>query len=132
MLKQIIQNFSIRDTSQLEAVEVRRQFESVYIKIKNYQNFLEIDHKLNFNAIEQTIASTFFLGAYAVRYEFDNIKSIQLFRRGEVDNLQYCELLAISFQNQVEYITDALFVKADIFQLEILVNHVIKSHTQTF
>jgi len=141
MLKQLFNGFSKTVHSTAEAEEVRRQMQSIFFKIKNYQKYLKNDSKLKFNVLDTSTTDedlntsgqiTYFLGGYAIRYELDDMKTIQLFRRGRVDNLQFCELLAISFFKRIEYIADELFVKSDIYQLEILVNHVIKSRNKKF
>lgn len=136
MLKKLIKGFSPHTHSTAEAEEVRQQLQSIFFKIKTYQKALKKDAKLNFKIIDTSHTDadlnsigqiTFFLGGYAVRYELNDLKTIQVYRRGKVDNLQFAELLAISFYQRVEYIADQLFVKADIYQLEVLLNHVIKN-----
>ena len=136
MFNALLKSFSNRSHSPVEAEEIRQQLQSIFFKIKTYQKYLKSDNKLNFKVTDTTTTNitaqttgqiTYFLGAYAIRYELDDIKSIQLYKRGKVDNLQFAELLAISFCNRIEYISDALFVKADIYQIEILINHVVKN-----
>ena len=136
MFKALLKTFNHNDSTTAEAEEVRQQLQSIFFKIKTYQKHLFQDAKLSFKVSDNTSIDselnssgyvTYFLGGYAVRYEMDDLKSIQLFRRGKVDNLQFAELLAISFFKDIEYIADKLFVKADIYQLEILINHVIKN-----
>jgi len=141
MLKRLIRGFNSNTHSPAEAEEVRQQLQSIFFKIKTYQKYLKIDSKLNFKIIDtsstdidhNTIGQiTFFLGGYAIRYELDDLKTIQVYRRGKVDNLQFAELLAISFFQRIEYIADELFVKADIYQIEILLNHVVKSRNNKY
>ena len=136
MFNRLLKGFSNNTHSKAEAEAIRQQLQSIFFKIKTYQKALKSDVKLNFKVTDSTVTDphgqtsgqiTYFLGAYAIRYELDDIKSIQLYRRGKVDNLQFAELLAISFFNKIEYISDNLFVKADIYQIEILINHVIKN-----
>lgn len=119
-----------------EIQEVRQRLQSLFFKLKTHQkSFLE-DNKLNFKVFDETEGSelsghiTFFLGNYVLRYDMDATKSIQVYKRGKLDTLQFSELLAISFDTHLEYIADPLFVKADFYQLDILVNHVIKSKKQ--
>ena len=65
------------------------------------------------------------ISGYINEDEMDDIKSIQLYRRGKTDSLQYAELLAISFVDTIEYISDPLFVKLDVKQLELSISHVV-------
>lgn len=136
MFKNLLKSFSSNSHTSVDAETVRQQLQSIFFKLKSYRKALAQDTKLNFAVIDTTSADaehrptgqiTFFLGGYAIRYELDELKTIQLYRRGKIDNLQFCELLAISFDGRVEYIADELFVKADVYQLEILINHVIKN-----
>jgi len=136
MLKALLKNFNTDTSTTAEAEDVRQQLQSIFFIIKTYQKSLSKDMKLKFKVSDNTTIHpdhtitgdvTFFLGGYAIRYEMDDLKSIQLFKRGKVDTLQFAELLAISFYKDIEYIADKLFVKADIYQLEILVNHVVKT-----
>ena len=139
MFKQLLKSFSPNVSTTAEAEETRQQLQSLFFKIKTYQKSLLRDSKLNFKISDHTSTDnernvsgyvTYFLGGYAIRYEMDDLKSIQLFKRGKVDSLQFAELLAISFFQDIEYITDKLFVKADIYQLEILINHVVKNRNK--
>ncbi len=125
-----------QDDHTAEAEEIRQQLQSIFFKIKTYQKYLTKDNKLNFKVIDNLSIDdginsmghvTYYLGGYAIKFDMSDLKSIQIYRRGKVDNLQFAELLAISFLNDIEYITDKLFVKADVYQLEILINHVIKN-----
>jgi len=136
MFKHLIKNFSHNSNTTAEAEDIRQQLQSIFFKIRSFQNKLENNPRLNFKVTDDTIADTklknhrqvtYYLGPYAIRYDLGELKSIQLYRRGKVDSLQYAELLAISFNGDIEYITDKLFVKADVYQLEILINHVIKN-----
>jgi len=115
---------------------LHKSLQSIFFKIKTYQKHLASDNKLNFKVVDSTSNDqemnteghvTYYLGGYAIKYDMGDLKSIQIYRRGKVDSLQFAELLAISFFNDIEYITDKLFVKADVYQLEILINHVIKN-----
>jgi len=136
MFKSILKNFSNNSSTTAEAEEIRQQLQSIFFKIKTYQKHLAKDNKLKFKVIDNISKDedqkssgcvTYFLGGYAIKYDLSDLKTIQLFRRGKVDNLQFAELLAISFFQDIEYITDKMFVKADVYQLEILVNHIIKN-----
>lgn len=141
MFKSLLKSFNSNVSTTAEAEEIRQKLQSIFFKIKTYQKCLTNDSKLNFKVNDQTKVDaernsegyvTYFLGGYAIRYEMDDLKSIQLFRRGKVDTLQFAELLAISFFKDIEYITDDLFVKADIYQLEILINHVVKNRNKQY
>lgn len=139
MLKKLLNKLYSDAHSTAQAEEVRQQLQSIFFKIKTYHKYLEKDAKLKFKITDTSTTDdnsntsgqiTYFVGGYAIRYELDDLKSIQLYRRGKVDTLQFAELLAISFYQRVEYIADELFVKADIYQLEILLNHVIQSRNK--
>ncbi len=137
MFNRLFQNLQQSQGPAAEAEEIRQQLQSIFFKIKTYQKHLIKDNKLNFKVIENLSNDdddmnsmghvTYYLGGYAIKFDMGDLKSIQIYRRGKVDSLQFAELLAISFFNDIEYITDKLFVKADIYQLEILINHVIKN-----
>ncbi|PCJ46294.1 MAG: hypothetical protein COA74_14090 [Gammaproteobacteria bacterium] len=140
MLNRLLKAYHSTDQSTAEAEDIRQKLQSIYFKLNTYHKHLKEDSKLKFKKLDTsktdldsnvTGQTTFFLGGYAIRYEFNDIKSIQLYRRGKVDSLQFAELLAISFFKQVEYIADELFVKSDLYQLEILINHVVKNRAQT-
>ena len=137
MFKQLIDNFlpNLKNTD--EIIDVRQRLQSLFFKLRTHQKVFLEDPKLEFKVFDEIADPkhavghvTFYLGNYVIRYELDDTKSIQLFKRGKIDSLQFAELLAISFDNHLEYIADPLFVKADFYQLEILVNHVIKSKQQ--
>ena len=137
MFKQLLDNLMPNFKSTDEIVEIRQRLQSLFFKLRTHQRTFLSDPKLNFKIFDDlndprspTGYITFYLGNYVVRYEMDDTKSIQLYKRGKVDSLQFAELLAISFDSHLEYIADPLFVKADFYQLEILVNHVIKSKQQ--
>jgi hypothetical protein len=137
MFKQLLDNLMPNFKNTDEIVEIRQRLQSLFFKLRTHQRTFLDDPKLNFKVFDDlhdprahTGYITFYLGNYVVRYEMDDTKSIQLFKRGKVDSLQFAELLAISFDSHLEYIADPLFVKADFYQLEILVNHVIKSKQQ--
>lgn len=139
MFKSLLKSFNTNVSSTAEAEAVRQQLQAVFFKIKTYQKYFLNDSKLKFKVNDNTSTDsnlivsgdiTFYLGGYALRYEMNDLKTVQLYRRGKVDGLQFAELLAVSFFRDIEYIADQLFVKADIYQLEILVNHVIKSRNQ--
>ena len=111
MFKKLLKGFKSNVSSKAEADEVRQQLQSIFFKIKTYHKYLQKDSKLKFKVIDSSSTDedlntsgqiTFFLGGYALRYELDNLKTIQLYRRGKVDTLQFAELLAISFFNQIE------------------------------
>ena len=140
MFNILFKNYNDSQNQVAEAEEIRQQLQSIFFKIKTYQKHLASDNKLNFKVIDSTSNDlsndqemntkghvTYYLGGYAIKYDMGDLKSIQIYRRGKVDSLQFAELLAISFFNDIEYITDKLFVKADVYQLEILINHVIKN-----
>lgn len=136
MFKSLLKSFNTNIKSKAEAEAIRQQFQSVFFKIKTYQKSFLNDSKLKFKVVDKMITDsdlhisgnvTYYLGAYALHYEMDDLKTIQFYRRGKVDTLQFAELLAVSFYRDIEYISDPLFVKADIYQLEILINHVIKT-----
>ena len=138
MLNRLLKAYHSNNQSTDTAEEIRQKLQSIYFKINTHQKHLAGDPKLNFKVLDTSKTdidsnisgeTTYFLGGYAIRYEFDDIKSIQIYRRGKVDTLQYAELLAISFSQQVEFIADELFVKSDLYQLEILINHVVKNKT---
>ena len=138
MLKQLIDNLLPNLKNPDEIVEMRQRLQSLFFKLKQHQKVFLEDDKLKFKLFDDTydprVAAghiTFYLGNYIIRYEMSDTKSIQLYKRGKVDSLQFAELLAISFESHLEYIADPLFVKADFYQLEILVNHVIKSKQQS-
>jgi len=137
MLKQLIDNLIPNLKSTDEILEMRQRLHSLFFKLKSHHKLFLEDPKLNFKLFDDTYDPrspngyvTFYLGNYVIRYEMNDTKSIQLYKRGKVDSLQFAELLAISFEQHLEYIADPLFVKADFYQLEILVNHVIKSKQQ--
>ena len=139
MFKSLLKSFNTNVRSTAEAEAVRQQLQSVFFKIKTYQKYFLNDSKLKFKVHDNTTTDsnlivsgeiTFYLGGYAIRYEMNDLKTIQLYRRGKVDGLQFAELLAVSFFRDIEYIADPLFVKADIYQLEILINHVIKGRNK--
>ena len=136
MFKQLFKSFNSTTNTVADAETVRQQLQSMFFKIKTYQKYMFKDKKLNFKVFDNTINDadlnvsgqiSFFLGEYIIRYDFDNVKSIQLFRRGQFDNIKFAELLAISLYSEVEYISDQQFVQADIYQLEILINRTIKN-----
>ncbi len=136
MFNKLFNNLNHSQSPAAEAEEIRQQLQSIFFKIKTYQKHLAEDHKLKFKVFDNLSLDddmknkgnvTYFLGGYALKFDMDDLKSIQLYRRGKVDSLQFAELLAISFFNDIEYITDKLFVKADVYQLEILINHIIKN-----
>ena len=138
MLNRLFKAYQTTNQSTVTAEEIRQKLQSIYFKINTHQKHLSNDPKLNFKVLDTSKSdsdsnisgqTTFFLGGYAIRYEFDDIKSIQIYRRGKVDSLQFAELLAISFFEQVEFIADELFVKSDLYQLEILINHVVKNNS---
>jgi hypothetical protein len=138
MLNRLLKAYHSNNQSTEPAEEIRQKLQSIYFKINTHQKNLAGDPKLKFKVLDTSKTdidsnisgqTTYFLGGYAIRYEFDDIKSIQIYRRGKVDTLQYAELLAISFSQQVEFIADELFVKSDLYQLEILINHVVKNKT---
>ena len=138
MLKQLLNNLVPNFKNQDDVVEMRQRLQSLFFKLKtHHKTFLE-DNKLNFKMFDdaydpqtETGHVTFFLGNYVLRYEMNDTKNIQLYKRGKIDSLQFAELLAISFESHLEYIADPLFVKSDFYQLEILVNHVIKFKQQS-
>ena len=113
----------------------RLRLETLFCKLKANHQIFENDFKLRFKMDDESVIDesgcsgqiTFYLGDYVIRYELSEFKSIQLYRRGKVDNTQYSELLLISFENRIEYFSDQLFVTSDLYQLEILVNHVLKN-----
>lgn len=140
MFNSLFQNYNQSQNQAAEAEEIRQQLQSIFFKIKTYQKHLSSDNKLNFKVVDNSSNNfdsdqklntkgdiIYYLGGYAIKYDMSDLKSIQVYRRGKVDSLQFAELLAISFFNDIEYITDKLFVKADVYQLEILINHVIKN-----
>ena len=133
MLNKLFKSYYSVSHSTSSAEEVRQKLQLIYQKINSHQEMLEDDPKINFIVDASPIANqnanqiTYYLGGYAIRYDFDDIKSIQLYRRGKVDSLQYAELLAISFNQQIEYIADELFVKSDLYQLDILITLIIQS-----
>lgn len=138
MLNRLLKAYQSTNQSAGVAEEVRQKLQSIYFKINTHRKHLNTDPKLNFKILDTSKTdidsnisgqTTFFLGGYAIRYEFDDIQSIQIYRRGKVDSLQFAELLAISFFQQVEFIADELFVKSDLYQLEILINHVVKNNS---
>lgn len=134
MIKQLIDNLKPYFVNEDDVSDVRHRLQSLFFKLKSHhKTFLE-DPKLKFKIFDEVKDPrqaegyiTFYLGNYVIRYQMDDTKSIQLYKRGKVDSLQFAELLAISFENHLEYIADPLFVKADFYQLEVLVNHVIKA-----
>ena len=139
MFSRLLKSFNNEINPTVEAEAVRQQFQSIFFKIRTYQKYLLKDEKVAFKVTDDTHANkdlttsghvTYYLGAYVIRYDLDDLKSIQLFRRGKVDNLQFAELLAISFYSDIEYIADQQFVKADIYQIEILINRVIKNRNR--
>jgi len=133
MLNKLFKTINSYSSTKSEADLIRKQLQTIFLKVKTYQNYFKNDPKLNFNLNDKLInedgklsgAINYFLGDYAIRYELDDIKSIQLYRRGKTDSLQYAELLAISFIDTIEYISDPLFVKLDIKQLELSISHVV-------
>jgi len=134
MLKQLINNLKPYFTDDDDVADVRHRLQSLFFKLKSHHKLFQEDPKLNFKIFDdikdtrQPVGHiTFYLGNYVIRYQLDDVKSIQLYKRGKIDSLQFAELLAISFENHLEYIADALFVKADFYQLEVLVNHVIQA-----
>ena len=137
MINKLFQTINSYTNTQSEAVKVRRQLQSIFLKIKTYQKHLYNDPKLNFKIIDETDINddenmsgsiVYFIGVYVLRFDLDDLKSIQVFRRGKTNTLQYAELLAISFFNDIEYISDPLFVKLDINQLELSISHVISQN----
>ena len=137
MLKELFDNLIPNLKSSDEIVEMRQRLQSMFFKLKSHQKTFLEDPKLNFKTFDDSHDPrnpsgyvTFYLGNYIIRYEMMDTKSIQLYKRGKVDSLQFAELLAISFETHLEYISDPLFVKSDFYQLEILVNHVIKTKQQ--
>ena len=138
MLKQLIDNILPNLKNPDEIAEMRRRLQTLFFKLKTHQKIFQEDEKLNFKQFDDNYDArnsaghiTFYLGNYVILYEMNDTKSIQLYKRGKVDSLQFAELLAISFESHLEYIADPLFVKADFYQLEILVNHVIKCKQQS-
>jgi hypothetical protein len=138
MLNRLLKAYQSTNQSTVTSEEIRQKLQSIYFKINTHHKHLSNDPKLNFKVLDTSKSdsdsntsgqTTYFLGGYAIRYEFDDIKSIQIYRRGKVDSLQFAELLAISFCEQVEFIADELFVKSDLYQLEILINHVVKTNS---
>jgi len=137
MLKHLINNFKPYFTNTTEVLEVRQRLQSLFFKLKSHKkDFLE-DDKIGFKMFDESRDLhdpqghiTFYLGNYVLLYELNDTQSIQFYKRGKIDSLQFAELLAISFDNHLEYVSDPLFVKADFYQLEILINHVIKSKQQ--
>ena len=134
MLKQLIENIKPYFVNEDDVADVRHRLQSLFFKLKSHSKTFQEDTKLKFKIFDEIKDPrqpkgyiTFYLGNYVIRYELDDTQSIQLYKRGKVDSLQFAELLAISFEKHLEYIADPLFVKADFYQLEVLVNHVIKS-----
>lgn len=134
MLKQLINNIKPYFVNEDDVADVRHRLQSLFFKLKSHHKIFLEDSKLKFKIVDEIRDSrdpkgyiTFYLGNYVIRYQMDDTKSIQLYKRGKVDSIQFAELLAISFENHLEYIADPLFVKADFYQLEVLINHVIKS-----
>ena len=138
MLKQLLDNLMPSLKNKDEIIEMRQRLQSLFHKLKSHQELFQEDPKLNFKLLDDSRDSrsadgymTFYLGNYVICYELGDTQSIQLYKRGKVDSLQFAELLAISFEEHLEYIADPLFVKADFYQLEILVNHVINTREKT-
>ena len=138
MLKQLLDNLMHGLKNKDEIIEMRQRLQSLFHKLKSHQELFQEDPKLNFKLLDDSRDSrsadgymTFYLGNYVICYELGDTQSIQLYKRGKVDSLQFAELLAISFAEHLEYIADPLFVKADFYQLEILVNHVINTREKT-
>ena len=138
MLKQLLDNLMPGLKNKDEIIEMRQRLQSLFHKLKSHQELFQEDPKLNFKLLDDSRDSrsadgymTFYLGNYVICYELGDTQSIQLYKRGKVDSLQFAELLAISFEEHLEYIADPLFVKADFYQLEILVNHVINTRKKT-
>ena len=138
MLKQLIDNILPNLKNPDEIVEMRQRLQTLFFKLKTHHKIFLEDDKLNFKLFDDSYDPrspnghiTFYLGNYIMLYELDDTRSIQFYKRGKIDSLQFAELLAISFESHLEYIADPLFVKADFYQLEILVNHVIKSKQQS-
>ena len=137
MIKQLIENIKPLFVNEDDVADVRHRLQSLFFKLKSHYRVFQEDPKLKFKIIDEIKDPrdpkgyvTFYLGNYVIRYQMDDTKSIQLYKRGKVDSIQFAELLAISFENHLEYIADPLFVKADFYQLEVLINHVIKSKNQ--
>ena len=134
MFKQLIENIKPYFANEDDVAELRHRLQSLFFKLKSHRKTFQEDSKLNFKIFDEVKDArqpqgyvTFYLGNYVIRYQMDDTQSIQLYKRGKVDSLQFAELLAISFENHLEYISDPLFVRADFYQLEVLVNHVIKA-----
>ncbi len=102
MFKTLFGNFSYQPSSTADAENIRHQLQAIFFKIKTYQKDLFKDNKLNFkvtdninnqNARNPSGEITFYIGGYVIKYDMNKHKSIQLYRRGKIDNLQFAELL---------------------------------------
>ena len=85
MFNALLKSFSNKAHSPGEGEAIRQQLQSIFFKIKTYQKYLKSDTKLNFKVTDTTVTDnlsetsgqiTYFLGAYAIRYELDDIKGL--------------------------------------------------------
>jgi hypothetical protein len=149
MLKQLIEQFK-PSTLRQDALDKRARLENIFLKLRTHHKFFAQDQKLrfkhlhnigkapdsnqdNFDAqlgrdIEAQETSYYYVGEYVLGVELNNYKAIQLFRRGKVDSTQFAELQLLSLPEHIEYFNDPLFVDADLYQIDVLINHVIKAN----